>query len=761
MSIRTKDRLFIILIMLVMVVAGAAGISLSSPPALFVGVDVPSQSSQDAQDSKLHNVSSLAAQGGNASGLANVSSLEKKHELRTAGPTPFPKFIANYFNNKTSFNVLILGDSIANGYKVGGDPVAWPRKLAIWLGQQKPEYTVKLWIPHQATGNFSGWSTVITLQSGTGTHTLRVYNASVTGAKITDWMTPANWNAMPALAAPADIIFGALAYNDWADPEDKQVSDLCQLAGQCRTTSPNAEILLMAQNPAKGNLDDILYRIALRATWALNAGNLGPVGFFDAYHEIILADPVSWFFLPEQAYLDPHMQAGGHDVVALQLRKYFNAAAPATTHPYNGAMPDVTYFVNYSAGAAPGGWAAGNDKNSGLTKRFPFKTTAMASGTIPGVIYSNYYICHAPVCHPPFFIGGKTPAGNVGVYALSDMTTMATGTKTADPASPFNNHTSYDILADSASTHTSGQYSIRNQSFCLISTASNKPGIPKPWGWEGFSVFSSCVNPRLLCLRGKYITAPATGARYYIRQPRSTITSSGTTTKLIEVGNLQQNVHIMGFKIVYTGSSNASYNVWIGSGATGSMDWNSMWSGANHYGTYIVAPAAFVYNANVNYTNGVADIISLGGHYDVVNSYFTKDLYDTDSADYDVAHSVSGNEFNGCRYTPSGATFRSKVFSNYWHGMSTAINLVMCRGIKLYGGNYITGYTSAGIQADDSSFRLNAGTPRTKIINDKVNPGIKMINNSTGYNTGTPTCVTFANGTSVAIRCDTSSVNVP
>jgi lysophospholipase L1-like esterase len=157
---------------------------------------------------------------------------------------------------------LYLGDS------TGNETIEHVYLEAQALGQRFPAYTVLYHLIDPDTG---AYGSPVTVQTGTGPQTLRVYNASVSGSQPA-WVLGSRWTGAVTAAGQADVVFVSHGHNmnygaAWSENFRQQFwNNLLLLTEEVAWRLPRAGIVLMSQNPTT---------VAGRETWqALKAGEI-------------------------------------------------------------------------------------------------------------------------------------------------------------------------------------------------------------------------------------------------------------------------------------------------------------------------------------------------------------------------------------------------------------------------------------------------------------------------------------------------------
>lgn len=152
--------------------------------------------------------------------------------------------------------VGFLTDSVgAESYTVsnGSTPVEWCYKLAVTWAAAYPKYTVKFYAWDQTNHKYVA---PVTVQTGTGARTLSLFQAGFGGNYVRE---PAKYLSdalvSPLLAdgttrsASPDLVFVATGHNFSQNAVDQKHQTLGVFCEEITAAIPNAELVLVAQNP--------------------------------------------------------------------------------------------------------------------------------------------------------------------------------------------------------------------------------------------------------------------------------------------------------------------------------------------------------------------------------------------------------------------------------------------------------------------------------------------------------------------------------
>lgn len=176
------------------------------------------------------------------------------------------KFLAKCEADQGDVSMLIVGDSLTAIY---GTP--WTELLPVKIGERFPALTVEL---DQWNGDNSPWpnpgdygGAPVTLQTGTGANTLRVWNG---GAGGTNTRFPLHQLDLMVRAPNPDLVLIAYGANEFATtathtPDDIRAAYLC-LTESIKHAAPEASILCISQHPiaAPGGADSFMVAEVVR-----------------------------------------------------------------------------------------------------------------------------------------------------------------------------------------------------------------------------------------------------------------------------------------------------------------------------------------------------------------------------------------------------------------------------------------------------------------------------------------------------------------
>lgn len=150
-------------------------------------------------------------------------------------------------NETRDASMLVVGDS------TGNETTEWVYRLAQGLGADWPKWTVNYRLWDDAT---TAYAPAVTVQTGAGTRTLTIWNASVAGAATSFWAGARANAALYALSPELTIV--SLGHNEQVVAPEMWHSRYVALTETISWTLPGTDVLLIAQNPATGNTNQQL-----------------------------------------------------------------------------------------------------------------------------------------------------------------------------------------------------------------------------------------------------------------------------------------------------------------------------------------------------------------------------------------------------------------------------------------------------------------------------------------------------------------------
>ena len=147
--------------------------------------------------------------------------------------------LAQMEHDTADVKILVVSDSTAN------DTTEWPYLVLAGLAARYPKFTTKYALWNDSTHTYPAPSTV---QTGTGTHTITLYNCSVSSRFLDHFSTP-YFDVMAAAVQP-DLVFVSHGHNaGTSSPVEYQFRDMAIAYHEMLTLAcPLAEIVWIAEN---------------------------------------------------------------------------------------------------------------------------------------------------------------------------------------------------------------------------------------------------------------------------------------------------------------------------------------------------------------------------------------------------------------------------------------------------------------------------------------------------------------------------------
>lgn len=170
--------------------------------------------------------------------LATIGDMQDAIDATTLGPVG-QRLMGRLEHDTADATMLVLSDS------TGNDVDEWPYLVALELAARYPHFTVKYALWNDAGHAYPALST---LQAGTGTHTLTIYNCSIS-SRFFDYQSAPYFDTMVAATLP-DLVFVSHGHNaGTSQPVDWQFRDMALAFNELVTlTCPLAEVVWIAEN---------------------------------------------------------------------------------------------------------------------------------------------------------------------------------------------------------------------------------------------------------------------------------------------------------------------------------------------------------------------------------------------------------------------------------------------------------------------------------------------------------------------------------
>ena len=240
--------------------------------------------------------------------------------------------------------VLFVGDS------TGNETTEWIYLLTQALAAQWPRWTVqyRLW-----NDGATSYDAPVTIQAGTGSRTLTIYNASVAGYSTYSWQAARADTAIYALDPVLTVI--SLGHNEGTQDTTWR-SQYLGLTESITARLQNTSLLLIGQNPASDNT----YQQQRNAIYLQIAARRG-YGFIDVCQAFLDADPTLASLLADTKHPNATGSALWRDTVlpafTRQARMAPRPQQPSTLLTSAKQLISNGNFASFTA-SVPDGWTA-------------------------------------------------------------------------------------------------------------------------------------------------------------------------------------------------------------------------------------------------------------------------------------------------------------------------------------------------------------------------------------------------------------------
>ena len=272
--------------------------------------------------------------------------------------------------------VLFVGDS------TGNETTEWIYLLTQALAAQWPRWTVqyRLW-----NDGATSYDAPVTIQAGTGSRTLTIYNASVAGFATYSWLGPRADTALFALDPVLAVV--SLGHNEGTSSALWH-GQYVALTETLTERLPGADVLLIGQNPESANT----YQQQRREMYREIAARRG-FGFIDVCQAFLDTDPTLASLLADGIHPNATGSALWRDtVLPAFVRSPRMAPRPQIPSSLTQAGEDLLVNGNFAAftGALPTGWdnsggtttAAKNTTYYESANGYSVEVTSVASGDL-------------------------------------------------------------------------------------------------------------------------------------------------------------------------------------------------------------------------------------------------------------------------------------------------------------------------------------------------------------------------------------------
>lgn len=230
-------------------------------------------------------------------------------------------------------NILVVGDS------TGDATTEWVYLFGQWLGGQHPTHSVSYRVWNSST---LVYDPAISLGTGSGSRTIRIWNASVSGSRPTSWT--GDW--FPAIAGSnADIVLWSHGHNIYLSNAEPRLirGDFLACMEPARQALPTAIHAMVIQNAHR---DDTLTETLVAPVIRAICNDRGDTGVIDVCAAFLAAGKTP------SLYLDNiHPNAAGEALWAQTVARYWQNSGPASRSTKPSWLDGIA--TNYIASARP------------------------------------------------------------------------------------------------------------------------------------------------------------------------------------------------------------------------------------------------------------------------------------------------------------------------------------------------------------------------------------------------------------------------
>lgn len=236
--------------------------------------------------------------------------------------------------------ILVVGDS------TGNEQTEWIYLYASWLANQFPKYTVNYYM-----WGATSYAAPVIIQSGTGTNSLDIYNASVAGSKPNKF-AGANFKAAVVDIPRVDLFIlnhGLnLIISSTRDQYFFRTPEYLEFIASVTQIHDGCGVVMMAQNPRR---DDDNYQVVYNAI--IDAASVINSDVSNAYLKFIAENKNPALYAD-----NVHPNSAGQQLFLSAIKEISNTGIPRSAlSPFNGSGKNIyeNDFSGYSSGA-PSGW---------------------------------------------------------------------------------------------------------------------------------------------------------------------------------------------------------------------------------------------------------------------------------------------------------------------------------------------------------------------------------------------------------------------
>lgn len=278
-------------------------------------------------------------------GVASVVSTPKQS---SSEPSAAGKATKKLESNAGDVTILVNSDSTGNASN------EWPHIYTESLAAKYPKYTVLYYLWDDVAGDYAAAETI---QTGTGSYTLRVYNAANSG-KAEAYMSGAKFANGIRNIPLADLIIMnhghnmAMGITDVKLIEQRKVTRYVASIAQMLTVHSGAGVLIIAQNPNRDDDTQLnTYQSVVSAAGILNADVV------DVYNFVIARDKDTKYYIDDKHPSDLLSSIWASMVMAFHYSPIPKPAVSPLDETGDNILGDA-YDISDGAGTLRSGWSA-------------------------------------------------------------------------------------------------------------------------------------------------------------------------------------------------------------------------------------------------------------------------------------------------------------------------------------------------------------------------------------------------------------------
>jgi hypothetical protein len=267
--------------------------------------------------------------------------------------------------NQTNVYFFVTGDS------TGNETTEWVYLTAQWLATKLTTHTIK----YRLYDDSLGWSAYTTVSTGSGTQTVFIDNASVSGTNT--FYTDGGRQSSIWTGINYDLVIINYGHNIGTDTTEAiALPEWVIAASHCRLMAPLAGLLITLQNP-RTSVAGANQSARVTSAWRKTADLVG-AGVIDVY--------TAFETYPDPALLytdETHPSALGSQVWCQEVQRVmaepprYTNFGPQGVNPLSQTPTNYIYnprFVTWDTGSVPSGWT--------FTNCTPTKNVSVTDGTL-------------------------------------------------------------------------------------------------------------------------------------------------------------------------------------------------------------------------------------------------------------------------------------------------------------------------------------------------------------------------------------------